>query len=146
MIRAVHADSPIPYYPPPLYLGRDALCSSWVMHDVEGNRPTPLWPYFKREEDIASLRRGDAIAVNSCWNGMTVFDAKWFLPTTRRNNDTARPGIDDGPIRFRTHPECNVSECRLTSYDIHIRSKQRPLIFVNPKAVASKCLACRLQH
>lgn len=110
------------------------------MRDIEGNRPTPLWPYFKREQDVATLRKGDPIPVNSCWNGVTVFDAKWFLPTSPEDrNATATPGVDDGPIRFRTHPECNVSECLLPSYDIHVRSKQRPLIFVNPKAVASKC-------
>ncbi len=110
---------------------------SWVMRDVEGDRPTPLWPYFKREKDVNSLRRGDTIPVNSCWNGMTIFDAKWFLPSN--DSATGTPGVDDGPIRFRTHPECNVSECLLPSYDIHVRSKSRPLIFVNPRAVASKC-------
>lgn len=108
---------------------------TWVMRDVDALRPTPLWPYFKRQQDIDSLRRGDVIPVNSCWNGMTVFDAKWFLPDT--NNSTHTPGIDDGPIRFRTHPDCLVSECLLPSYDIHVRSKQRPLIFVNPRAVAT---------
>ncbi|SPO26587.1 related to CAP59 (required for capsule formation) [Ustilago trichophora] len=111
---------------------------TWVMRDVEGNRPTPLWPYFKREQDISSLRKGDAIPVNSCWNGMTAFDAKWFLPASEDDdNAITTPGVDDGPIRFRTHPECLVSECLLPSYDIHVRSKQRPLIFVNPKAVAT---------
>ncbi|ETS59894.1 hypothetical protein PaG_05864 [Moesziomyces aphidis] len=108
---------------------------TWVMRDVEGDRPTPLWPYFKREKDVNSLRRGDTIPVNSCWNGMTIFDAKWFLPSN--DSATGTPGVDDGPIRFRTHPECNVSECLLPSYDIHVRSKSRPLIFVNPRAVAT---------
>ncbi|CBQ73793.1 related to CAP59 (required for capsule formation) [Sporisorium reilianum SRZ2] len=112
---------------------------TWVMRDVQSERPTPLWPYFKLESDIAALRKGDIIPVNSCWNGMTVFDAKWFLPTgvDGSRNTSAHPGVDDGPIRFRTHPECLASECLLPSYDIHVRSKQRPLIFVNPKAVAT---------
>lgn len=115
-------------------------CFSWVMRDLEGTRPTPLWPYFKREQDISSLRKGDIIPVNSCWNGMTAFDAKWFLPNSNHGtNSTQKPGVDDGPIRFRAHPQCLVSECLLTSYDIHVRSKQHPTIFVNPKAVASKC-------
>ncbi|SPC64117.1 related to CAP59 (required for capsule formation) [Ustilago sp. UG-2017b] len=111
---------------------------TWVMRDVDGFRPTPLWPYFKREQDIASLRRGEPILVNSCWNGITIFDAKWFLPTLQTDaNATPIPGPDGGPLRFRTHPECLVSECLLPSYDIHIRSKERPLIFVNPRAVAT---------
>lgn len=118
---------------------------TWVMRDVDGLRPTPLWPYFKAEQDVDSLRRGDPIRVNGCWNGVTVFDAKWFLPTNdSASNSTEKPGVDDGPIRFRTHPECNVSECLLPSYDIHIRSKQPPLIFVNPRAVASECLFTHL--
>uniref|UniRef100_V5EJG4 CAP59 (Required for capsule formation) n=2 Tax=Kalmanozyma brasiliensis (strain GHG001) TaxID=1365824 RepID=V5EJG4_KALBG len=107
---------------------------TWVMRDVEGNRQTPLWPYFHLESDIARLRKGELIPVNACWNGMTIFDAKWFLPTS---NSTAQPGVDDGPIRFRTHPECLASECLLPSYDIHVRSKQRPQIFVNPRVVAT---------
>lgn len=111
---------------------------TWVMRDLDGIRPTPLWPYFKREEDVNSLRNGDLIPVKSCWNGMTVFDAKWFLPNTDKDaNSTEKSGVDDGPIRFRTHPECNISECLLPSYDIHVRSKRRPLIFVNPRAVAT---------
>lgn len=115
---------------------------SWVMRDVDGFRPTPLWPYFKREQDVASLRRGEPIPVNSCWNGITIFDAKWFLPTLQTDaNATPIPGPDGGPLRFRTHPECLVSECLLPSYDIHIRSKEQPLIFVNPRAVASEFLA-----
>lgn len=68
---------------------------------------------------------------------MTVFDTKWFLPTSGDGKNSTSAGVDDGPIRFRTHPLCLVSECLLTSYDIHVRSKQRPLIFVNPKAVAT---------
>lgn len=108
------------------------------MRDVQRNRPTPLWPYFKLEQDIASLRRGDVIPVNSCWNGITIFDAKWFLPTGKDgNNPSTNAGVDDGPIRFRTHPQCLASECLLPSYDIHVRSRRRPLIFVNPKAVAT---------
>lgn len=111
---------------------------TWVMRDVQGYRPTPLWPYFKLEQDISSLRKGEVIPVNSCWNGMTIFDAKWFLPTSKDAKDPSpSSGVDDGPIRFRTHPQCLASECMLPSYDIHVRSKQRPLIFVNPKAVAT---------
>ncbi|TKY85307.1 hypothetical protein EX895_005469 [Sporisorium graminicola] len=112
---------------------------TWVMRDVQGERPTPLWPYFKQEADIDALRKGDIIPVNACWNGMTIFDAKWFLPTNvdGARNASAQPGVDDGPIRFRTHPQCLASECMLPSYDIHVRSKQRPLIFVNPRAVAT---------
>lgn len=109
------------------------------MRDVDGLRPTPLWPYFKRGQDVASLRRGEPIPVNSCWNGITVFDAKWFLPNPKTDSNlTTSPSLDDSPVRFRTHSECLVSECLLPSYDIHLRSKQRPLIFVNPRAVASK--------
>ena len=109
---------------------------TWVMRDVQGNRPTPLWPYFKLDQDVAALRKGEIIPVNSCWNGMTIFDAKWFLPSSSKD-PSSDLGIDDGPIRFRTHPQCLASECMLPSYDIHVRSKQRPLIFVNPRAVAT---------
>lgn len=112
-------------------------CSSWVTRDMVGDRLKPLWPYFKRSDDIWRLRRGDPIAVRSCWNGMTVFDAKWFLPANLAHIDSVKPPVKP-PIRFRTHPNCNVSECLLFSYDIHTSSTHSPLIFVNPRAVASE--------
>ncbi|KAJ1018798.1 hypothetical protein NDA16_004603 [Ustilago loliicola] len=87
-----------------------------------------------RNEALSPLGQGIHGLHNRTFSKLIWLNDIFFRPGI---NATTVPDLDDGPIRFRTHPECLMSECLLPSYDIHIRSKQRPLIFVNPKAVAT---------
>ena len=129
---------------------------TWVMRDRYGMTVRPLWPYFRRGQDRSGINALEPVPVNSCWNGMTVFDARWFLPASapRTSIPNAQhptsPVIvsvppaplvrDDGidtpaklPLEFRTCRSCNVSEALLTSLDMHrIAAPRRPRIYVNP--------------
>ncbi|KAE8272230.1 hypothetical protein A4X09_0g156 [Tilletia walkeri] len=55
------------------------MYDTWVTRDVHGLRVKPMWPHFKELTDIAKLRARKPIEVNACWNGITAFDAKWYL-------------------------------------------------------------------
>lgn len=126
----------------------------WVTRDINVVRPRTLWPYFQRREDQISVSKGEKVLVNACWNGLTVFDARWFeTPSniTETLLDSSRPAIErlnrtetlpDGdvtaklPLRFRTSQLCHASECLLTSLDMHrLSSPIRPLIYVNPRVI-----------
>lgn len=113
---------------------------TWVTRDADGNTLKRQWPYFKRNQDVEALRKNKLFQVNSCWNGITAFDAKWFYPDFSKppsSNDSRGGAIEDGlvhlPLKFRSSSECLASECQLISYDIH-RSLHpaRPNILVNP--------------
>ena len=82
------------------------------------------------------MREGRPFEVNSCWNGITAFDAKWFYPA---NTSAILAATDDGdgplqlPLEFRGSNTCLSSECQLVSYDIHrALYPARPTIFINP--------------
>ncbi|CAO1623631.1 unnamed protein product [Jaminaea pallidilutea] len=121
---------------------------TWVSRDVSRTRLRPLWPYFDRPDDIESLRRGEPILVDSCWNGMTAFDASWFSTKAQHNLSLPDAGRQKAaswdakyPIRFRAVPEgaCVVSECLLSSFDQHLllAPERRPNIFINPAVVVA---------
>ncbi|KAJ7703928.1 capsular associated protein [Mycena rosella] len=105
------------------------LYDTWVIRDSCGQRTKEIWPYFSFDSAaVASLRRDAPVAVATCWNGVAVFDARWFLPPTPHS--TLPPGR---PLAFRADTPCAESECFLISYDMHLRTAPaRPRIFVNP--------------
>ncbi|PWZ00850.1 hypothetical protein BCV70DRAFT_159040 [Testicularia cyperi] len=121
------------------YIG-NGFYDTWVTRDVDDNTLKRNWPYFSREEDITALRSGTPFLVNSCWNGLTAFAAKWFMDSDASPTDTL-PGSSDAaepplklPLRFRSSPTCFSSECQLTSYDLHRAVwPLRPRIYINPK-------------
>lgn len=130
---------------------------TWVVRDKNARKLRPLWPYFWSAEDKAAVARRGVVPVNSCWNGMTAIDARWFFADTnstsnaheQRTNSSmpaiaqlpmplpARAdGFDDPatlPLRFRTSRDCSFeSECLLSSLDMHrIARPIRPRIFIN---------------
>ncbi len=117
------------------------------MRDEEAIGAKPLWPYFQRQKDISRLRNGDLIPVNSCWNGMTVFDAKWFvsrrdsLAMIEGDRQDTQDAIEGQQMGSNSVSHSSSMQCVRVSphqLDIHLRSTQRPLIFINPKSVASK--------
>nr|CDI51770.1 conserved hypothetical protein [Melanopsichium pennsylvanicum 4] len=114
---------------------------TWVVRDVQGDTLKRQWPYFKRSQDIEAMQEERPFEVNSCWNGITAFDAKWFYPSPNKYLNTSSPAFqgDQGdeplqlPIHFRTSPACLSSECQLVSYDIHrALHPTRPTILINP--------------
>ena len=122
---------------------------TWVLRDQYGKTVRPLWPYFRHKRERRAVDAETPIPVNSCWNGLTVFDARWFTnqtpPVLSRQPAVASlppPPIErqDGldypaklPLQFRTCASCNVSEATLTSVDMHrLTRPHRPRIFVNP--------------
>ncbi|SPO22885.1 uncharacterized protein UTRI_01563 [Ustilago trichophora] len=113
---------------------------TWVVRDANGETLKRQWPYFKRDKDIEAMREARPFEVNSCWNGITAFDAKWFYPsnTSAASSSSAGNGDDgDGPLRlplqFRSSTTCLSSECQLISYDIHrALYPARPTILINP--------------
>ncbi|TIA89230.1 hypothetical protein E3P99_02194 [Wallemia hederae] len=99
------------------------LYDTWVTRDTCNRRVKPTYSHWQDKHSIKLLRQGKPIPVNSCWNGITAFDAKWFVQ-----------GRDDSitPIRFRVLDECVTSECLLSSYDLHLKSNKQPEIYMNP--------------
>lgn len=121
---------------------------TWVTRDINEARLKPLWPYFSSAEDVASMRVEEPILVNSCWNGLTIFDASWFTSHSRRplllQETTQAEALATHnlslPLRFRASPapHCLTSECLLTSYDQHLLSApHRPRIYINPQVLVS---------
>lgn len=126
---------------------------TWVMRDADGNTTRPFWPYFKAEEDQRRVHRGQPVPVDACWNGITAFDARWYLnstvPSTFSNTSlhsaastlptppySINDEVDDAatlPLSFRGSKRCFSSESLLSSLDMHrIAHPKRPRIYVNP--------------
>lgn len=61
---------------------------SWVVRSADNLRLKPLWPYFSSAYDVERLRKDLPVEVNSCWNGLTAFDAKWFYANYSRSAST----------------------------------------------------------
>ncbi|TIB96773.1 hypothetical protein E3Q18_02992 [Wallemia mellicola] len=98
--------------------------NTWVTRDTCQRRVKPVWPHFQDKHSINLLRQDKPIPVNSCWNGLTAFDSKWFVEGRQE---------DITPVRFRILDECVASECLMSSYDIHLQSDKQPDIYMNPQ-------------
>lgn len=131
----------------------------WVLRDKNQKTVRPLWPFFRDADDRRAVESRRPIAVNSCWNGMTAFDARWFSNTSfsARNSTPAktwepvisslpRPIIRNDssekpvtlPLQFRTSRICNASESQLTSLDMHrLAHPRRPKIILNSDLVVA---------
>lgn len=129
----------------------------WVMRDVQGETAKRTWPYFANKREIQALRDERPFLVNACWNGVSAFDARWYLNTVStlaakratlepsQSNQTLQTSAQDVnpdalepplelPLRFRSSPRCFSSECQLMSFDIHRAvAPLRPRIWINPR-------------
>lgn len=85
-----------------------------------------FWPWFLSPTSRTPTRRSEPIPVESCWNGMVLFDAAPFL--------------GDNPLRFRAIPDSladfhlEASECCLIHADNPLSSAQRQSggVWLNP--------------
>ena len=129
---------------------------TWVMRDADGKTMRPFWPYFRATQDQAAVRARLPVPVNACWNGITAFDARWFMnATTNASLPTLtaamalpphRPLLHQDaldraatvPLSFRSSSTCFASESLLSSLDMHrISWPHRPRIYVNPDLVVA---------
>ncbi|KAK0556869.1 hypothetical protein OC846_000896 [Tilletia horrida] len=55
------------------------IYDTWVTRDTLSQRVKPMWPHYQELADVQRLREGVPIEVNACWNGITAFDAKWYM-------------------------------------------------------------------
>lgn len=133
----------------------------FVLRTSENERVKPLWPYFSNPNDVDRLRRGLPIEVNSCWNGVSIINAKWFYESSSQDSLPPKPtsissalerrgtipDIDLSqpipqhalPLKFRRSERCYASECLLISYDLHRGlAPLRPKIFLNTKVLVGE--------
>lgn len=83
---------------------------TFALRDADGDKAvSPHWPWFRSGEARADVRAGRPVRVQSCWNGMIVFDAQPFYDTTASattdTNAHAHPNTGDThtptPLLFR---------------------------------------------
>lgn len=129
---------------------------TWVMRDADGKTVRPFWPYFRATQDQEAVRARLPVPVNACWNGITAFDARWFMNTTTNASFptlTAAMALppqrplrhqDDldvdatVPLSFRGSSTCFASESLISSLDMHrIAWPHRPRIYVNTDLVVT---------
>ncbi|KAH6907061.1 cryptococcal mannosyltransferase 1-domain-containing protein [Coprinopsis sp. MPI-PUGE-AT-0042] len=122
------------------------MYDTWVMRDACGRPTKEIWPYVASTSNnagtISNIRHNQPFEVASCWNGLAVFDAGWFLADTPPNSKKPKAKDADAPpfpLRFRDDPEgCTESECYLSSLDLHYWSKpERPSVWVNPSVMSA---------
>ena len=84
---------------------------SFALRDLEGREPiTSRWPYFRSHDSRDAVKRGQAVPVSSCWNGMVAMDA---APFYAEEHPLAFRGVSDS--LSLTHVE--GSECCLIHAD-----------------------------
>lgn len=84
---------------------------TFALRDDKGQKTaSTYWPWFLSETARAAAQRSDPVQVESCWNGMVLFDAAPFYHPT-------------SPLRFRAVPDSladlhlEASECCLIHAD-----------------------------
>ncbi|KAI9780712.1 MAG: hypothetical protein M1816_002761 [Peltula sp. TS41687] len=108
---------------PPLYY------DTFALRDSNGDEPvTQTFPYFGSSASRNAMITGQAVPLQSCWNGMVVFKASPFY---QRRNDN-----DSEPLRFRGIPDSlakyhlEASECCLIHVDNPLTSTRG--VWMNP--------------
>ncbi|KAI5292225.1 Obg-like ATPase, partial [Ascosphaera acerosa] len=107
-----------------------AFYDSFALRDLNGKTTySSAYPYLSERTARNALGRGEPVPVQSCWNGLAVFDAAPFTPPPP-------PASDGQPLRFRGISDSLAahhvegSECCLIHYDNPLtRSKG---VWVNP--------------
>ncbi|KAI9884310.1 MAG: hypothetical protein M1823_003896 [Watsoniomyces obsoletus] len=103
-----------------------AFYDTFALRDSEGDPAiTSTWPYFRSTVSRDALIRGDPVPVQSCWNGMVVFDAEPFYNPSPSPFSTATHTIDTTrhPLEFRgiedslAEYHLEGSECCIIHFD-----------------------------
>lgn len=103
-----------------------AYYDTFALRDFGGHEALmPTWPYFRSSVSRSAIKRGDAVPVSSCWNGMVAMQAMPFYRPTGGEGLTFR-GISDSLAE--NHLE--GSECCLIHQDNPLSLSDG--VFVNP--------------
>ena len=113
---------------------------TFALRDTNGYATlSPQFPYFRPSLSLTSLLRGLPSKVSSCWNGIVIYDATPFYPSTSQPslpldaNGAITPGL---PFRAipdslaSTHTE--ASECCLINADLTLSNHNNHGIYINP--------------
>jgi hypothetical protein len=96
---------------PPLFY------DSFAMRDIQGNAAlSQTYPYFLAHDSLDAVYSNSPIPVQSCWNSLTIFDAK--------------PFYNNPPLSFRAIPDTLAAK--------HIEASECCLIHVDNELSASK--------
>ena len=98
---------------------------TFALRDERGDKAASYhWPWFLSPAARAAARRGDAVRVESCWNGMVLFDAA--------------PFYTDPPLQFRGIDDSladlhlEASECCLIHADNPLSAQRNRGVWLNP--------------
>ena len=107
---------------PPLYY------DTFALRDIEGDPTiTMTWPYFLAPESRKAMISNVPVPVQSCWNGMVIFQAESFY--------------GDKPLKFRGLPDSlamyhlEASECCLIHLDNKLSATRG--VWLNPNVRVS---------
>ncbi|KAI5285087.1 hypothetical protein KEM54_000842, partial [Ascosphaera aggregata] len=115
----------------------NAFYDSFALRDLNGKTAySSYYPYITSRLGRTALSRGEAFPVQSCWNGIAVFDAAPFQVESLAKSSPSNAIAERSPLRFRAIADSLAarhvegSECCLIHYD-NPRTKTKG-VWVNP--------------
>lgn len=101
---------------------------TFALRDSKGYKTTSLsWPYFFSSTSRNAIRKNNPVPVQSCWNGMVVFDATPFYALETAGKRLKFRGVDDSLAM--KHVE--GSECCLIHAD-NKADRDKKGVWINP--------------
>lgn len=107
---------------------------TFALRDDQGFKTASnFWPWFLSPSSRDAARRMEPIRVESCWNGMVLFDAAPFY-----SDPLAPPHQHSNPLRFRAIPDSLAdlhlegSECCLVHADNPLSHHPDKRVWLNP--------------
>lgn len=104
---------------------------TFALRDDKGQKTaSTYWPWFLSETSRAAAQQSDSMKVESCWNGMVLFDAAPFY------QDSHTTTAATTPLRFRAVPDSlaefhlEASECCLIHADNPVAATKG--VWLNP--------------
>ncbi|CAK7566702.1 MAG: hypothetical protein SEPTF4163_004653 [Sporothrix epigloea] len=75
---------------------------TFALRDADGDKAvSPHWPWFRSADARADVCAGRPVRVQSCWNGMVVFNAQPFYETSPVSGSPPKSGHTPHPLLFR---------------------------------------------
>lgn len=106
---------------------------TFALRDSSGAKPiTDTWPYFLSLQSRRALMANSPVPVQSCWNGMVVFDAEPFYENvvtgkeSKEKSALAFRGVDDSLAQMHLEG----SECCLVHVDNYLSAEKG--VWLNP--------------
>ena len=100
-----------------------AYYDTFALRDIEGfEAASSTFPYFRSKKSRQAILRGEVVPVQSCWNGLVVFDADPFTGI----DAVSFRGIEDSLAQYHVEG----SECCLVHADNSLTASKG--VWVNP--------------